>query len=357
MEQNQSQKRVSVLVHILGWATLSTVLLLLLPLSYRVELPGAFWVKQLFLALLLSLIFYANMLFFVPKVLLQKKLGVYLITVLIGGVLYLGALILVENFLTLPELMFKAFNPGEEYVPRGRWVFGDIFYILLYLLSIGVSTSVASVRKWQKDEAIRVELDRQRIKTELSYLKAQINPHFFFNTLNNIYSLTNLDVSKAQEALLKLSRMMRYVLYENQKDLTSIQKEISFINDYVELMKMRLSPKVKLNVQLEEPREDLLIAPMLLLPFLENCFKHGISGKEESEILIKLEVMGKTLFFETRNQIFPLDPESPEAMENGIGLVNTRRRLDLLYPNKHRIKFGEDESNNEYGVNLTISLE
>ncbi|MDN3205713.1 sensor histidine kinase [Algoriphagus sediminis] len=357
MEQINSQKRVSVLVHILGWATLSTVLLLLLPLSYRVDLPMAFWYKQLFLAFLLSLIFYANMLFMVPRILLQKKLGIYLITVLIGGVLFLGLLITFENLVHLPELMFKAFNPSEEYQPRGRWIFGDIFYILLYLLSIGVSTSVASVQKWQKDEALRIELDRQRIKTELSYLKAQINPHFFFNTLNNIYSLTNLDVSKAQEALLKLSRMMRYVLYENQKDLTSIQKEIGFINDYVELMKMRLSPKVKLKVEMEEPREDLLIAPMLLLPFLENCFKHGVSGQKESEILIKLEMMGKTLFFETRNQIFPLNPESPEAQENGIGLVNTRRRLDLLYPKKHKIKFGEDEANNEYWVNLTISLE
>lgn len=350
-------KRVSVLVHILGWATLSTVLLLLLPLSYRVELPSAYWYKQLFLAAMLCLIFYGNLLFFVPKILLKGKLPIYLLSVLIGGVLFLGFLIYFENLIHLPELMFKAFNPGEEYVANGRWVFGDIFQLLLYLLSVGVSTSVASVQKWQKDEALRVELDKQRIKTELSYLKAQINPHFFFNTLNNIYSLTNLDVKKAQEALLKLSRMMRYVLYENQKDETVLSKEVSFINDYIELMKMRLSPKVKLNIQIEEPKEDLLIAPMLLLPFLENSFKHGISSQKESEILIKLEVMGKTLFFETKNEIFPLHPESPEAQENGIGLVNTRRRLDLLYPNKHRLKFGKKDSINEYYVNLTISLE
>lgn len=357
MESTTSPRRISILVHTLGWATLSTVLLLLLPLSYRVDLPAAYWSKQIFLAILLCLIFYGNMMFFVPKILLRGKPVIYLLAVLIGGILFLGLLIYFENLVHLPELMFKAFNPDEEYVPKGRWVFGDIFQLLLYLLSIGVSTSVASVQKWQKDETIRVELDKQRIKTELSYLKAQINPHFFFNTLNNIYSLTNLDVQKAQEALLKLSRMMRYVLYENQKDETSLHKEISFINDYVELMKMRLSSKVHLRVEIEEPREDLLIAPMLLLPFLENCFKHGVSGQKDSEILIKMEVMGRTLFFETRNHIFPLHPDSPEAQENGIGLVNTRRRLDLLYPNKHRIKFGKDQATNEYWVNLTISLE
>ncbi|MHA7130019.1 sensor histidine kinase [Algoriphagus namhaensis] len=351
------QKRISVLVHILGWATLSLVLLLLLPLSYRVELPTVYWYKQLFLAVLLCLTFYANMIFFVPKILLQGKVAIYLVAVIIGGVLFLGLLIYFENLIHLPELMHRAFNPDKPYVPKGRWVFGDLFQLLLYLLALGVSTSVASIQKWQQDEALRVELDKQRIKTELSYLKAQINPHFFFNTLNNIYSLTNLDVQKAQEALLKLSRMMRYVLYENQKDQTSLQKEIGFINDYVELMKMRLSSKVKLNLQIEEPRDDLMIAPMLLLPFLENCFKHGVSGQKESEILIKMEVMGKTLFFETRNHIFPLHPDSPEAKENGIGLVNTRRRLDLLYPNKHRLKFGKDEANNEYWVNLTIALE
>jgi sensor histidine kinase YesM len=212
------------------------------------------------------------------------------------------------------------------------------------------------VQKWQNDEEFRGELERQRIDTELSYLKAQINPHFFFNTLNNIYSLTNLDVSKAQEALLKLSRMMRYVLYENQKDETLLSKEVKFIEDYLELMKMRLPQNVKLQVKLEEAKDDLVIAPMLFLPFLENCFKHGISSQQETEISISLEVMGDTVFFETKNAIFPVPPESPEALENGIGLVNTQRRLALLYPDKHRLKLGVDEATGNYEVNLTINL-
>ncbi|WP_233553663.1 sensor histidine kinase [Algoriphagus lacus] len=354
------KKRLSVLVHILGWFMLCIVLLLLSPLSWRmgeVELPMQFWWKQIFLVVLLISIFYSNVSFIVPKILLKGKNYLYLLIVILGAVLTYGIIIYFEQFIHYPEKMHQVFNPDKPFDPnRGRWLPGDIFQLMLYMVSIGLSTSLALVQKWQKDEALRRELDRQRINTELSYLKAQINPHFFFNTLNNIYALTNLDVKKAQEALLKLSRMMRYVLYENQKNETLLSKEVKFIEDYIELMKMRMTEKVKLTIQIEEPKEDLVIAPMLLLPFLENCFKHGVSSQQESEILIKLEVMGETVFFETRNHIFPVNPESPEAKENGIGLVNTQRRLSLLYPDKHRLKFGKDESSHQYWVNLTINL-
>ncbi|WP_026953385.1 sensor histidine kinase [Algoriphagus mannitolivorans] len=353
------KKNLSILVHLLGWIMLCVVLLLLSPLSWKmgeVSLPYQFWLKQIFLIGILITIFYSNSSILVPNVLLKGKNYLYLLIIILGAVLFYGLIVYFEQFTGYGRAMHQVFNPEKPFNPGRRWLPGDVFQLLLYVISIGLSTSVALVQKWQKDDALRREMDRQRINTELSYLKAQINPHFFFNTLNNIYALTNLDVSKAQEALLKLSRMMRYVLYENQKNETLLSKEIKFIEDYIELMKMRLSSKVKLNIQIEEPKEDLIIAPMLLLPFLENCFKHGVSSQQESEILIKVEIMGDTLFFETRNHIFPVNQDSPEAHENGIGLTNTKRRLDLIYPEKHRLKFGKDESKQEYWVNLTINL-
>lgn len=353
------KKNLSILVHILGWIMLCVVLLILSPLSWRmgeVSLPVQFWWKQIFLVSMLIFIFYSNSAIIVPKILLKGKNYLYLLIIVVGALLFYGLIIYFEQFSLYSEKMHQVFNPDRPFNPKKRWLPGDVFQLLLYLISIGLSTSVSLVQKWQKDEAIRRELDRQRINTELSYLKAQINPHFFFNTLNNIYALTNLDVSKAQEALLKLSRMMRYVLYENQKNETLLSKEVRFIEDYIELMKMRLSSKVKLDIQIDEPKEDLVIAPMLFLPFLENCFKHGISSQKDSEIKIKMEIMGETVFFETRNHIFPINPDSPEAKENGIGLVNTQRRLSLLYPEKHRLKFGKDEANDQYWVNLTINL-
>jgi sensor histidine kinase YesM len=353
------KKNLSILVHILGWIMLCVVLLILSPLSWRmgeVSLPVQFWWKQIFLVSMLIFIFYSNSAIIVPKILLKGKNYLYLLIIVVGALLFYGLIVYFEQFSLYSEKMHQVFNPDRPFNPKKRWLPGDVFQLLLYLISIGLSTSVSLVQKWQKDEAIRRELDRQRINTELSYLKAQINPHFFFNTLNNIYALTNLDVSKAQEALLKLSRMMRYVLYENQKNETLLSKEVRFIEDYIELMKMRLSSKVKLDIQIDEPKEDLVIAPMLFLPFLENCFKHGISSQKDSEIKIKMEIMGETVFFETRNHIFPINPDSPEAKENGIGLVNTQRRLSLLYPEKHRLKFGKDEANDQYWVNLTINL-
>jgi sensor histidine kinase YesM len=352
------KRKLSILVHLLGWIMLCVVLLILSPLSWRMgelELPVQFWWKQIYLVGLLIFVFYLNAWGIVPKFLLNGKNYLYLLVILVGAVLFYGLIFYFEQFTLYGIKMHELFNPDKPYTGK-RWVPGDVFQMLLYVISIGLSTSVALVEKWQKDEALRGELERQRINTELSYLKAQINPHFFFNTLNNIYSLTTLDVTKAQEALLKLSRMMRYVLYENQKDTTLLTKEVKFIEDYLELMKMRLSQKVHLVVKLEEPKEDLVIAPMLFLPFLENCFKHGVSSQQESEISISLEVMGDTVFFETKNSIFPIQPDSPEALENGIGLVNTQRRLSLLYPEKHRLKLGKDENSGQYGVHLTINL-
>uniref|UniRef100_UPI0040486173 sensor histidine kinase n=1 Tax=Algoriphagus sp. TaxID=1872435 RepID=UPI0040486173 len=356
---SQTRKRnLSILVHLLGWIMLCVVLLILSPLSWmmgELELPTQFWWKQIFLVGLLIGVFYLNAWLIVPRFLLRGKNYLYLLVIILGAGIFYGVIVYFEQFIQYGEKMHELFNPDEPFTGK-RWVPGDVFQMLLYVISIGLSTSVALVEKWQKDEAFRGELERQRINTELAYLKAQINPHFFFNTLNNIYSLTTLDVSKAQEALLKLSRMMRYVLYENQKDETLLSKEVKFIEDYLELMKMRLSEKVKLQVKLQEPKEDLVIAPMLFLPFLENCFKHGVSSQQESEISISLEVMGDTVFFETKNQIFPVPPDSPEALENGIGLVNTQRRLSLLYPEKHRLKLDTAESLAEYSVKLTINL-
>lgn len=347
------------MVHLLGWIMLCVILLILSPLSWRMddmELPVQFWWKQVYLVSLLIFVFYANAWGLVPKFLLNGKNYLYLLVILLGAVLFYGLIFYFDQFSLYAEKMHALFNPGKPFIAKKRWIPGDVFQLLLYVISIGLSTSVALVQKWQNDEAFRGELERQRIDTELSYLKAQINPHFFFNTLNNIYALTNLDISKAQEALLKLSRMMRYVLYENQKNETLLSKEVKFIEDYLELMKMRLTQKVTLKVKLDEPKEDQVIAPMLFLPFLENCFKHGLSAQQESEISISLEVMGDTVFFETKNQIFPIHPESPEAKENGIGLVNTQRRLSLLYPDKHRLKLGKEESTGHYTVQLTINL-
>ncbi|MFD2201791.1 sensor histidine kinase [Shivajiella indica] len=252
--------------------------------------------------------------------------------------------------------MHETFRPNVPHVEKPRNWYWDIINIFVFAMSVGISTSIAVVQKWQSDEKIRFELERQRTNSEISYLKAQINPHFFFNTLNNIYALTNIDVEKAKAALLKLSRMMRYVLYETEKNHTLLSKELDFIRDYIELMKMRLSSKVKLDIKLPEKIEDIEIAPMMLLPFIENCFKHGISSQKESFIMISIDKIGNELSLKTQNTIFKSNEKTPEGNSSGIGLTNTMRRLDLLYPGSYQLDIDNSNPENEYRIVLKLNL-
>ncbi|WP_186756822.1 sensor histidine kinase [Echinicola salinicaeni] len=356
---NQSpvfHKNISFLIHILVWAVVAATLFLLGPLSWKTTLPTEFWWRQaLFLSLLVGL-FYFNKDILVPKILFNGKIGLFIILSIGLCFLLMYMIQYFENSINLPELMHRSFHPDDDkpYVEKKEFI--NIFILLVLFLGLGISTSVAAVQKWQSDEALRRQLDQQRINSELSYLKAQINPHFFFNTLNNIYSLTNIDVERARIALHKLSRMMRYVLYETEKDQTLLSKEINFIKDFIELMKLRISHKVKVELDIQETVEDKVIAPMLFLPFVENCFKHGISSKQESQIYISVKQFKNELTLKTCNKIIPKNPNSPESHLKGIGLTNTKRRLSLLYNKQYELSIDDQNPENEYRVTLKINL-
>lgn len=346
-----------ILLHVSAWLLLGMMLFLLNPLSWKVTLPDQFWIRQGILLMMLIGVFYLNVHFFVPKLLFKKgKTWLFLGTAL--GITLLSMLTLqqIEIWLNLPELMHRAFRPNVPYVPKNHLFSLDMFTILIVFLSLGISTSVAAVQKWQTDEAFRRQLEEERINSELSYLKAQINPHFFFNTLNNIYALTNIDLDRARMALHKLSRMMRYVLYETEKDRTLLSREIDFIKDFITLMKLRISDKIQVELHIQEKFSDTIIAPMLLLPFIENCFKHGISSQQESKIFISLTLDNHLLHLRTRNKIVPSNINSIEAQRSGIGLTNTKRRLSLLYENQYELIINDKTPENEYQVDLKINL-
>ncbi|MFD2037254.1 sensor histidine kinase [Belliella marina] len=355
MPLNDKQK-ISILIHFLGWALFGIVIFVLSPLSAGVERPIEYWIKQALSFSMLIGIFYINYFYLIPRVLFKNKIPLFLLINLFAGILYVVLLIFYDDYTHLPELMHRAFRPEVTYVPRPRNYYWDISQLLIFFMSVGISTSIASVQKWQSDEKLRLEQSQQQINSELNYLKAQINPHFFFNTLNNIYSLTNIDVEKAKTALLKLSRMMRYVLYETEKTHTLLTKELDFIRDFIELMRLRLSSKVHLEINIPEKIEEAPIAPMLLLPFIENCFKHGVSSQLESSIFISLEFNSKELILTTKNKIHRHHDNSPESKASGIGLQNTKRRLDLLYDKKHELQIGENSLENTYQVTLKINL-
>ena len=231
----------------------------------------------------------------------------------------------------------------------------DTLTIIITALVLGISTSITTIQKWQKDKQEREELEKDKVTSELSFLKAQINPHFFFNTLNNIYALTQVDADVAGKAIHQLSRMMRYLLYDTQQGHTMLSQEIAFVKDYISLMQLRLTDVVKINIDTPPNLKDVPLAPMIFLPFVENAFKHGVSATQQSHIDIIILQKDKVLDLTVKNSIMKDNSVSLDT-NSGIGLVNTRRRLDLLYPGKYKLDISELNANNEYTVHLILDL-
>jgi two-component system, LytTR family, sensor kinase len=345
---------VPILIHVLGWGMLVFIFLLYQPLTTDVDWPVLFWVKQGLLCILLIAAFYLNSEVLAPRLLFRDRTSLYLGALSLVVVAVLGAIWAFETYFDLPRLIYQAFHPegGDPTKPlrTGRWF---QFTLLSTLFILGISTSITAVRTWQRDAQLRQDLEQARVSSELLFLKAQINPHFFFNTLNNIYALTLIDVAKAREALHRLSRMMRYVLYENPNGTSQISGEIAFVQDYIELMQLRLTDKVTIVFNPPTPLRDAQIPTMLLLPFVENAFKHGVSALLPSRIEISITQPAQALRMQVRNTVFPEKSLSLEG--GGIGLTNTRRRLDLLYPNQYQLETGVE--NNEYFVYLQLFSE
>ena len=219
---------------------------------------------------------------------------------------------------------------------------------------IGISTAITAIQKWQKDNQERKELEKEKVTSELSFLKAQINPHFFFNTLNNIYVLTAEDPKVAGEAIHQLSKMMRYLLYDTQQGKNMLSQEIAFVKNYIHLMKLRMTDVVRINIDTPVHLQDMPLAPMILLPFVENAFKHGVSATQQSYVDIIIMQKEKVLDITVNNSIMKDNSLSLDS-NSGIGLVNTRRRLDLLYPGRYKLDINTTNAT-AYSVHLILDL-
>lgn len=347
-----SRRYVTLLIHVLGWGLMG-YLLFFQPINSEIRFPDVFWMRQGIFFCLVVGTFYLNAQVLVPRFLLRGQTGHYALALLgvIGLILVIIAL--VENWFDLPVLVHRAFHPDGKGKPKVYgWIQPNLFTIFLVL---GISTSISMLQKWQDDANLRTALEQAKTASELSFLKAQINPHFFFNTLNNIYALTLIDVETAREALHRLSRMMRYVLYETQSGTTLLSKEIAFLSDYIQLMQLRLTDKVTVTLHTPSPLHDQPVAPMIFLPFVENAFKHGVSALEKSSIRVSIQQQERQLLMDVRNTLFTQKMPSLEV-GNGIGLTNTRRRLDLLYPGQYALQIDSQNPAGEYHVHLTLNL-
>lgn len=366
MRKVTKEKTIRIIVHILVWAV---ILGLPVYAARRFRMGSNFLLIFYTFTAINAIIFYTNYLILVPGLFFQKKRYMYYIAV-IALVFFFY---FISDFANQQISGFVSRNdnseqfirpPGEERLPRqpprqmrrpGFIIAVPNAHLIGYASSsvfmVFLSLGLRVLEQQSKIEKMQEQLGKEKLNAELAFLKNQISPHFFFNTLNNIYSLIGINAEDSQDAVLKLSKLMRYLLYESEHGDTKLSYEIDFMKNYIDLMKLRMSEKVSLSVDFPDNYEDVNLPPLLFIPFIENAFKHGITTRSKSFINISLSFTPEVLIFKCSNSIAG---ERSEDRQPGIGLDNVKKRLALLFPGKHDLVI--DKRDDGFRVFLNIKL-
>ena len=305
------------------------------------------------------IVFLANVYILVPRLLLKKRYLNYFILIAVLILLVIAAKTIIH-----PGFLQNA-GPGMNFSPDGLrqpnlnfqnpkpplMVFAD--NLIICLLIVGAGTTIKLMSKWLNEEKLRKDAEKEQLKTNLALLRHQVSPHFFMNTLNNIHSLIEIDSEKAQDAVARLSTLMRYLLYDSAQSTIELKKEIEFINSFISLMQLRHSDEVEVTVVIPEHVPDTKIPPMLFISLLENAFKHGVSYPLKSYIYFELQVSGTFLTCIIKNSKHKV-PAKYLGEYSGIGLDNIKESLKLLYGDNFRLNIRDKES--EFEVDLKIPL-
>jgi LytS/YehU family sensor histidine kinase len=225
----------------------------------------------------------------------------------------------------------------------------DTVSLVLFFIITALALSVKTVEKWHTTEQKVVKAESEKVSAELSFLKAQINPHFLFNTLNNIYTLSLMNNKNTSESIMKLSNIMRYVTDDVMQDFVQLQNELACIEDYIDLQKLRLGNKTKVDFSITGKVDHQQIAPLIMMSFIENTFKYGISKKELSTIKVEIKIEQNTVQFYCENKIF----NRKITERSGIGIANTKQRLRHLYADKHLLNI--EEADGLFKVKLILN--
>ena len=245
-----------------------------------------------------------------------------------------------------PRRMFRHGTPPPVIAEH------QLLAIVVLILMFGANLGIKEYFRGRDDRRRLAKLERQNLEQQLEYLRYQINPHFFMNTLNNIHALVDIDPEKAKDTIRELSRMMRFVLYEGNKEGVPLSRELDFIRHYVTLMQLRYTDKVRITVDLPGEVPERQVPPLVLITFIENAFKHGVSYQHESFIEIKVSVEGERLTFSCRNS--KAGKPTVDETKGGVGLVNVRKRLNLLFNSNYTLRILNET--NIYTVELNIPL-
>ena len=246
-----------------------------------------------------------------------------------------------------PELDHEHMGPGHHKPMGPPLDMHSVIAFSLVVLTFGANVGVKNYFKTRGDREQLEELEREKMRQELEYLKFQFNPHFFMNTLNNIHALVDIDPAVAKTSIVSLSKMMRYVLYDGAKERIPLEQEVQFIKDYIALMRLRYTDKVIIEAALPTRVPALEVPPLLFVPFVENAFKHGVSYARSSRIEVNLAVEGDNIEFRCVNT-----KHDDHGEHGGVGLVNVRKRLDLICGEQYTLNTVDDEQ--QYAVHLTL---
>jgi len=302
---------------------------------------------QLFLLFMCGYLFYwLNRHLLIKKVLKQRGIIIYALAAA-ATVITLYPLLMALYLLLPINDMAEPIIPAVGSDPFS-WQNGRVFMAVIVL-----SLPIITVIEWHRKSNQYTELEKENIATELRLLKQQFDPHFFFNTLNNLYALSRKKSDQAPEVVLQLSQLMQYVVYRGQDSHVSIDEEISYINDYIALQSLRLSKKCTITFEQYIEDNHSPIAPLLLIILVENSFKHGIElASQDCKLALELQIIENKLVFNCKNSVEEVSDEA--IITQGIGLNNLERRLELLYPNRHQLTLSRKK--NEFSAQLLIDL-
>lgn len=292
------------------------------------------------------LLFYINYFLLVPRFLLNKNLALYVLTCL-TLIITAG---LVINFGFSPEPKnFPDFARPDNI--RDNHFIRQLFTMLNLSTPIFISALLRVYVEWRKNEDLRKKVENEKVSSELQFLKTQLNPHFLFNSLNAIYSLSVKSSPNTSEAIISLSELMRYMLYEADKDRVKLGKELEYIKNYVQLQRLRLSDSVNVKLKISGEDRGKEIPPLLFISFIENAFKYGTDYKGKTYVNINLLIQEKAIHLRVENKI---GAPRKQSKNSGVGLENIKNRLRLLYPNSHDLQIYDDGKT--YIVDLTLNL-
>jgi two-component system LytT family sensor kinase len=343
------EKRKQVLWHFVVWAGL--ISLIIFTMSHTTKMPMRhILIEYLLYGIINITLFYLNYLVLIPQYLNKKRYGLY-----IGAIF---SAVIIYGFIKYGVALF--FKDDEFFRPRRGgptmgmqeldfigYFFGTLFTSIIFIFfSIVLKLFV----DWFVNERVQRDLENQRLSAELAFLKSQINPHFLFNSLNSIYSLAYKRSEITPEAILKLSEIMRYMLYECNDNTVDLSKELQYLQNYIDLQKIRLGEKANIDFKIEGKVTNQKIVPLLLIAFIENAFKHGVANDDTEPILLHVSVLENHLQFYVHNK----KHKSNTDAVGGIGLNNVKRRLDLLYPGKYNLDIRNEKDT--YTCELSLVL-